>query len=1140
MKRKTKVLIFLCLFSFWATHSFLLAVEKAPNRNSLNLDGTWSFATDPGQVGESEAWFEVDKELPPMPLEGYAPEANGTIKVPGIWDNQGYGTPNDKVHHNAVGKAWYKRTVSIPKDWNSEESLYFVITGVSRYAKVWINGISVGEEAIGCIGKHEWDVSSLVQPGEEAHIAILVDSKQRWEIDPLLGAASLNDYLEIEWGGIWGHVFLESRPKTRLDSFYLRSDIAQSVCKVETTILNELKKKSCDSLKLEIFDKDRKCVASKTESIQVDDLAAETFDASIAAKIPNAQLWSPDSPYLYQVRLSLMNGDTILDVLESTYGMREIRFDGSKILLNGKRLFLSGYGDDHIYPYEFSMPTDREMYVKRMQLIKQFGFNHVRHHSCVLPHEYYDVCDELGMLPNAEMLLGYPQQLPGEGNLWLSKVPEGTDPEPANETLRKRWAAVIKEYRNHPCIFVWVGGNELSMLGYDRWLKMPLRYQFQEIAHRLDPDRYFCDIDGDWKGEIEKRGERDTLAMNMLLFDEWSNPITNRDKFKTGKLQKPAISHEAGNFITFSRPDQIDLFQCNYKPFWMVDGKAKLEKLGLMDEVEDWACASEKLYLLLHKYNVEGVRLNEELSGYHWWLIQDYWTTSNGLVDLFFRPKSIKPEEVHLFNGHVVLLQKGLKTSYQSGETLDIEALISNFSGKTFAGTLSWAIIEKGNTLPEAEGSFETSDIDEGTLKSIQQVQWTCPDVSEPKHLQLRLVFTNQEDESVYLNYWSTWLYPKEIAPKSEVPIYVEESLVNIFPKNWNVQPLPLDCNDFPSEAVYAVTWATPEILKAVQNGAGLLHFGAQQFLSSLTMQYQQTWWKAGDNEQNNHIGTFVYPNPVTDSMVDESWCDIQWVQLLDGSVKFDLEKAQERPDVFIRALTSLVRVRDAATLFEVGIDKGKMIVSGLNHDNAIDIPVHQWLLAKMIDEVSSDTKAKVFWDASMIVPKVVVPEGMILGIQRLEKFAETGAWHSYRDDNIPNWICRQTGSNELSWKTAMVSKENEADKVTFIFAGALGFATEPKTAGFTMTFNNQDLLQFDLPEDQEPVWKSADEKSELRLNVLREIGPDKFGVFILTVPKELVTKDSSQIIGVRSLGEGSRRWFGLNLYTDFSDFISR
>lgn len=155
----------------------LVSIVRAAPRETVNLDGVWNFATDPDNRGEAEKWFEPTAKLPDMPLPGYAPTANGTIRVPGIWDNQGYGTENDKVRHNFVGKGWYKRQVEIPQSWAGRRA-FLVITGISRYARVWIDDHFLGEH-IGYLSVQEYDVTPYAVPGKTVTITIQVDSKQR-------------------------------------------------------------------------------------------------------------------------------------------------------------------------------------------------------------------------------------------------------------------------------------------------------------------------------------------------------------------------------------------------------------------------------------------------------------------------------------------------------------------------------------------------------------------------------------------------------------------------------------------------------------------------------------------------------------------------------------------------------------------------------------------------------------------------------------------------------------------------------------------------------------------------------------------------------------------------------------------------
>ncbi|MCF0233896.1 MAG: hypothetical protein HUK22_02825, partial [Thermoguttaceae bacterium] len=344
------------------------------------------------------------------------------------------------------------------------------------------------------------------------------------------------------------------------------------------------------------------------------------------------------------------------------------------------------------------MPRDKRMYLDRLAIVKSYGFNHVRHHSVIMPHEYYEACDEVGILSTAEFVLGYPQQLPGAGSLWKQNAPEGSDPKVAFDFLYDMFGTLVRQYRNHPSIAWWVGGNELMMVegGWPVWRDMEMRFRFQKIVNELDPDRPFVDCDGDWLQQL-RSGEvvRDTEDIYSVLFDEWTSPIANQaGKFKMEPLGKPALSHESGNYCTFMRPDQYEMFnrfvkkdgsvkRSDFIPFWMADGVKKLRELGYAAEADAWADASEKQYFLLHKYNVEGMRLNPAIVGYYWWLIQDYWTTSNGLVDYFFRPKpGIDPKEVARINAPVVALQQGLPRTARAGEKFAVKTYLSNFGGE--------------------------------------------------------------------------------------------------------------------------------------------------------------------------------------------------------------------------------------------------------------------------------------------------------------------------------------------------------------------------------------------------------------------------------------------------------------------------
>ena len=966
MKGKHSILAALTLLLLFP--GAVCAAGGADGRQRASLDGTWQFRIDPDSRGEEEQWFA------PAPGEEVwraVPHVAGNIRVPGIWDAQGYGQPTDKVKHNFVGQGWYRREMRIPGNWPRGHSMFLVLEGISRYAKVWIDGKLIGPEARGCIGSHEWDITPYVKPGQKAALVICVDSRQRWDVDPLLGTAQLNDFVEVAWGGLWGHVYVEARPRVRLADIYLRTSLGydrnggvrETSCGVRATVIDEGgSHRAGGRLTLELLTPEGRLAARAEGHIRTDG-EQDTAQAEVWAEVPDARLWTPDTPYLYHARVTLTSPDGTTDVLTSRYGLREVLFAGSKILLNGQPLYLRGYGDDHIYPEQFSMPTDIDLYRQRLRAIKAFGFNHCRHHSIVMPHEYYDACDELGMLPSPEMLIAYSPQLPGTGSLWKEHVAPGTSPLAAENTIVERLRAVVREYRNHPCILAWVGGNEMG-LEREAWDRSTLRTRCYEAAKQEDPDRPYMDCDGDWLKDYVAHGGRDTQDCYSILFDEWCNPVTNPDKYQSPRpFDKPAVAHEMGNFLTFSRPSEIALFEgTNFFPFWMQQGGDDLRRLRLDGEVEDWALASEQLYLTSYKYTIESARRNGSLSGYHLWQINDYWTSSNGLFDHFFRPKSITPGDFLPFNGPVAVLQRGLHFLYTEGDTAACSLQISNYGPRPLRGRLSATLRVGGRT--ESTQQWEDVCAACGTSLPIEGARASLPigeTVTSPTRAEVCVSL--QTPDSLYTNSWTAYVFPRDIAPATPWPIYADSVSRGYFPARWKVRPLTELSGDVPVQAVYAVAEADERIRQAVRQGAGLILFDEGRLLPSLPLSYKQSWWKAGDSEEKNNTGTYVYPDSLLSNVVDHSYCPPAWAPLLDGGRKYNLEAAPRRPEGLIRALSSIVRVRDAAVLFQFGYGRGRVIVDGLNHRGQAAYPLSQWLLARMADRVASTASMRVKWN---------------------------------------------------------------------------------------------------------------------------------------------------------------------------------
>ena len=1067
-------------------------------RERQGLDGTWQFKLDPEGAGEKGRWFDGK-----IPLEG-------TIRVPGAWGAQGYGRETDKARHHFVGKGWYRRQVQIPEGWRGRR-IFLTIGGVHRYAKTWVNGVPLGAH-VGYLSAFEYDITQHVAPGQDATIAICVDSTQRWDVDALTGACDIIDEMFIPWGGIWGHVALEARGQTWVEDLFVKPRIDPPRCSIWASFAGGKTRRP--TLRFEVIDADGFAIAMKQET-QPGALGPDD-ETGLTVPIPNGKLWSPNSPYLYVARLTLMRGDEVVDIAETRFGLREVQIRGPHILLNGKKVFLHGYGDDCVFPETVAAPSDKAVHLKRLRVAKDYGFNYVRHHSHFMPPEYYDAADEVGMLVSPELPIAY---------LSYYRRAKGK----ALELYKTQWAAAIQRYRNHPSILDWCMGNEM-------WDGVPIAPELYRIAKALDPTRPVLDSNGlNGRGWLDGSRSRPTLDFHLVMFDLHHLPLGRPERHRFAAPPKPVVSHETGNFITFPRLDAIERFTHHFKPFWLTATKAKLERLGLLAEAETWARNSERLYLLCHKLNMEDIRKSPSMSGYQWWLLQDYWTGSNGIVDHYFHPKpAIAPERVRRFNADVVVLLDGLEPTCRGDQPLSAKVLVSNYSEAAIRdATLRWRVKLAGKLVAEREVARVA--IGQGEVAQVAEIGVELPSPPSPQTLTVEAALA--DGKAAYRNDWSAWVYPATVPPpKLLAPLFAGPGLLRPLAA-FGARPLPTS-GKLPTKAVYVMSLPTIEPIEAVAEGACLVLLSPQGIFPSAPNRFKTAWWLG--NARDNNVGTVVYENPVTRGMAPEGWCDAGWYHLLEGAQATILDDLPAQPTVLVRAIEVHKLCRSKALLCEARVGEGSLVVCGLNLalDTQPRRPEREWLLARLLEHAGTLPKPRAKFPAAFLrkrVAAIAPPKGpFVLGFQRLiRNEGEKGQWHTYREDNVLVHTCRQTAPGHLvEWETAPVPKALGGKPVTFVFAGGLGWVSQPKTKGLTFLVNGREAISFDVTQDR-ATWESKDGKVKLHFAPRRRLPLDAVGFFYVSVAPELLEAGKPCRLAVRSEGSGSRRWFGLHPYTD-------
>ena len=378
----------------------------------MNLNGLWQY-----QPGTS-----ANEPLMPGKL-------SGNILVPFPVESALSGV---KEHHERL---WYRRRFTIPKDWKGQRILLH-FGAVDYESEVFINGKSLGIHR-GGYDPFSFDISPFIAGQGEQEIAVRV-------FDPTdeggypRGKQSLNPggIMYTPTTGIWQTVWLEPIPKTGIDNIKIVPDIDKGVIKL---IVNTHGSVAGVSVAVKI--KDGQTVIK---------IASGKPNAEISIPVANAKLWSPDSPFLYDLGISLVKGNKTVDAVSSYFGMRKIsvkEIDGfKKLCLNNKFLFQMGPLDQGFWPDGiYTAPTDKAI-KNDLETMKAMGFNMVRKHIKVEPYRWYYWADKLGLMVW--------QDMPSPNSYTPNTPPVDT------AAFASQLTRMVKTHWNSPSIIMWVIFNE--------------------------------------------------------------------------------------------------------------------------------------------------------------------------------------------------------------------------------------------------------------------------------------------------------------------------------------------------------------------------------------------------------------------------------------------------------------------------------------------------------------------------------------------------------------------------------------------------------------------------------------------------------------------------------------------------------
>ena len=339
----------------------------------------------------------------------------------------------------------YIKELDIPRDWEGK-SVTLTLEGAAHQAEVYCNGKSAGVHGCGYTA-FEVELSGLLRYGQTNRIVVRVDSRETLDIPPF---GYVVDYLT--YGGIYRPVYLEVKEKIHFrDVFVMPDDRKHLEVKLEAEGA-----RGCQ-IRARVLGEDGEIFARLEE---------QGFQDHFHMHVPRAGLWDTEHPRLYTLHLELLKFGNVMDTEEVRFGFRRIEMKPDGCWLNGNRVKIRGLNRHQSWPYMGYAAPARAQRLDADILKYELGCNAVRTSHYPQSHAFIDRCDELGLLVFTE-IPGW-QHIGGEE--WKEQAVRNTE-------------EMIRQYRNHPSIFMW--GVRINESQDDDGL-----YQRTvEIARSLDPTR---------------------------------------------------------------------------------------------------------------------------------------------------------------------------------------------------------------------------------------------------------------------------------------------------------------------------------------------------------------------------------------------------------------------------------------------------------------------------------------------------------------------------------------------------------------------------------------------------------------------------------------------------------------------------
>ena len=526
--------------------------------------------------------------------------------------------------------------VTVPADWKGER-IYLHVGSATSNLMVWVNGKFVGYSEDSKVSA-EFDLTKYLTPGKENLIAMQV---MRW-----CDGSYLEDQDFWRFTGIAREVYLYARPQAHIADLFITPDLVNNYQDGTLEVkLNAVGAKG-ETVMFSLKDKEGKEVAAQTAKVGGNGEVKVNFD------IKNPLKWTAETPNLYTLYTTLMDGKQVAEVVPQRVGFRKVEIKNAQVLVNGQPVLFKGANRHELDPVTgYVVSMDRML--EDIRVMKELNINAVR--TCHYPNDprWYELCDIYGIYMVAEANIESHGM--GYGDKTLAK-------EPTYEKAHlERNESNIKIYKNHPSIIFWSVGNEA---GYG-----PNFEKAYDLVKAYDPSRP-C--------QYEQAGQNGKTDIFCPMYYDYGGC----DKYSQGDNPRPLIqceyAHAMGNSMG------------GFKEYWdMVRKYPKYQGGFIWDFVDQGLRVKNKQGKTIYAYGGDFGR----------YPTSDHNFNCNGIINPDRKPNP-HANEVRYYYQNIWATAKDLKVG-------EVEVYNENFFKSLDDVELQWTLESEGKVLANGRNALD-------------------------------------------------------------------------------------------------------------------------------------------------------------------------------------------------------------------------------------------------------------------------------------------------------------------------------------------------------------------------------------------------------------------------------------------------